>query len=60
MDLGIEGKRAAVAASSAGLGLGTAKALVAAGVRVAICGRDMARVEAAASELGDLAVALVA
>lgn len=60
MDLGIEGKRAAVAASSAGLGLGTARALVAAGVRVAICGRDRTRVDAAASELGPLATALVA
>lgn len=60
MDLGIEGKRAAVAASSAGLGLGTARALVGAGVRVAICGRHADRVEAAAAELGELATPLVA
>lgn len=60
MDLGIEGKRAAVAAGSAGLGLGTARALVAAGVHVAICGRDRDRVEAAAAELGSDAVPLVA
>jgi 3-oxoacyl-[acyl-carrier protein] reductase len=60
MDLGIEGKRAAVAASSAGLGLGVARALVAAGVHVAICGRRDDVVAAAADALGPLAVPLVA
>ena len=40
MDLGLEGKNAAVAAGSAGLGLASAKALAAEGARVAICGRD--------------------
>jgi 3-oxoacyl-[acyl-carrier protein] reductase len=40
MDLGLEGRGAAVAAASAGLGLGAARALVREGVRVAICGRD--------------------
>lgn len=60
MDLGITGKRAAVAAASAGLGYGTAAALVAEGVQVAICGRDRARVEAAAQRLGGGAVPLVA
>ena len=40
MDLGIAGKRAAVAAASSGLGLASAKALAAEGVHVAICGRD--------------------
>jgi 3-oxoacyl-[acyl-carrier protein] reductase len=59
MDLGIEGRRAAVAASSAGLGLGTARALIDAGVDVAICGRDGDRVRTAATQLGDLAVPLV-
>lgn len=59
MDLGIGGKRAAVAAASAGLGYGSAAALVAEGVRVAICGRDEARVRAAAERLGELAVPLV-
>lgn len=43
MDLGIAGRRAAVAASSAGLGLATARALAAEGVRVAMCGRDTGR-----------------
>lgn len=60
MDLGIDGRRAAVAAASAGLGLGTARALAAEGVRVAICGRDAERVDDAARSLGTDAVGLVA
>jgi 3-oxoacyl-[acyl-carrier protein] reductase len=60
MDLGISGRRAAVAAASSGLGLATAAALAAEGVRVAICGRDQARVESAASLVGSDCVALVA
>ncbi len=52
MDLGISGKRAAVAAASSGLGLASAKALAAEGVKVAICGRDKARLDAAAAEVG--------
>lgn len=59
MELGIAGKRAAVAAASAGLGYGAAAALVAEGVRVAICGRDAARVRDAADRLGPRAVPLV-
>jgi 3-oxoacyl-[acyl-carrier protein] reductase len=51
MDLGISGKRAAVAAASAGLGLGSARALVAEGVHVAICGRDPERLAAATADL---------
>ena len=51
MDLGISGRRAAVAASSAGLGLGTAQALAADGVRVAMCGRDSGRLNAAVSTI---------
>ena len=60
MDLGISGKRAAVAAASAGLGFGSAAALVAEGVRVAICGRDEAKLAAAAERLGPLAVPVIA
>jgi 3-oxoacyl-[acyl-carrier protein] reductase len=60
VDLGIAGRRAAVAAGSAGLGFGSAAALVAEGVAVAICGRDRARVETAARELGEGVVPLVA
>jgi 3-oxoacyl-[acyl-carrier protein] reductase len=51
MDLGIAGRRAAVAAASAGLGLGAARALVADGVHVAICGRDASRLATAVAEL---------
>jgi len=51
MDLRISGRRAAVAASSAGLGLASARALAAAGARVAICGRDRSRLEDAAASI---------
>jgi len=59
VDLGIEGRRAAVAASSAGLGFSTAAARHAEGVAVALCSRSKERVEAAAARL-DGALALVA
>src|SRR6186713_3251079 len=51
MELGIAGRSAAVAAASGGLGLGSAKALVADGVDVAICGRDPERLQGAVAEL---------
>lgn len=51
MDLGISGRRAAVAASSAGLGLASAAALHAEGAHVVICGRDPDRLAAAAAQL---------
>lgn len=60
MDLGINGRRAAVAGASAGLGLASARALADEGVRVAICGRDRDRVEAAAASLPGHAVPIVA
>lgn len=60
MNLGIEGRRAAVAGASAGLGLATARALAAEGVHVAICGRDRGRIDAAAEKVGDGCVPLVA
>jgi 3-oxoacyl-[acyl-carrier protein] reductase len=53
MDLGIEGRRAVVAASSAGLGLAAARALAREGVRVAISGRDPDRLAAAEQALRD-------
>jgi 3-oxoacyl-[acyl-carrier protein] reductase len=56
MDLHLSGRRAAVAAATAGLGLASAKALVAEGVSVAICGRTQVRVDAAVAVLGDRAV----
>jgi 3-oxoacyl-[acyl-carrier protein] reductase len=57
MDLGLQGRRALVMGASRGLGRAVAKALVAEGVRVAICARDAGRVAATAAELG--AVGLV-
>lgn len=51
MDLGIEGRRALVTGSSAGLGLGAARHLAAEGVAVAICGRDPSRLDAAVADL---------
>lgn len=58
MDLGISGRRAAVAGASAGLGFATARALASEGVAVAICGRDADRVAAAAEQIGPGAVAI--
>lgn len=52
MDLGISGRRAAVAAGSAGLGLAVARSLAAEGVAVAICGRDPDRLAGAAEAHG--------
>lgn len=60
MDLGIAGRRAAVAAGSSGLGLGVAKALAAEGVHVAICGRDADRLARAVESIGHGAIPLVA
>lgn len=51
MDLELAGKRAAVAAASGGLGLGAARALASEGVRVAICGRDRAKLDAAVERI---------
>lgn len=59
MDLGIDGRRAAVAAASGGLGFASAAALAAEGVRVAICGRDEGRVADAAARIGPNATPLV-
>jgi 3-oxoacyl-[acyl-carrier protein] reductase len=60
VDLGIAGKRAAVAAASQGLGFATAAALAEAGVTVAICGRKRESIEAAAQRIGSETVAIVA
>ncbi|GIU87804.1 MAG: oxidoreductase [Acidimicrobiia bacterium] len=60
MDLGIAGRRAAVAAASQGLGYGVAQALAREGVQVAICGRRRDAVEAAAARIGGGCVPLVA
>ena len=60
MDLGIAGRRAAVAAASKGLGFGVAQALAAEGVKVAICGRNRATIDAAAAAIGGETVPIVA
>ena len=52
MDLGIQGKTAAIAAGTAGLGLGTAKALANDGVRVVVCGRDESKLARALEVIG--------
>jgi 3-oxoacyl-[acyl-carrier protein] reductase len=53
MDLGLKGKVALVAAASAGLGFGVARALAADGARVSICGRKSDAVDAAVQKLTD-------
>lgn len=60
MDLGIGGRRAAVAAASRGLGYATAAALAAEGVTVAIGSRSRDAVERAAHEIGPKVIPLVA
>jgi 3-oxoacyl-[acyl-carrier protein] reductase len=56
IDLG--GKTAFVTGSTRGIGLGIARALHAAGARVAIVGRDQAKAQAVAAELGERAAGL--
>jgi 3-oxoacyl-[acyl-carrier protein] reductase len=51
VDLGISGRRAAVAAATSGLGLACALALGREGARVAICGRDQGRLAASVDRL---------
>jgi 3-oxoacyl-[acyl-carrier protein] reductase len=58
MELGIAGRRAVVAGASSGLGLATAKALASEGVHVVVCGRDPARIDAAAVAVGNGCVPL--
>ena len=49
--LGVEDRVAVVTGGSSGIGRATARVLLAAGARVAICGRDGARLDAACAEL---------
>lgn len=53
MDLGLKGKVALVAAASAGLGYGVARALASEGARVSMCSRSAETVEQAAIKLAD-------
>ncbi|VWX53275.1 SDR family NAD(P)-dependent oxidoreductase [Novosphingobium sp. 9U] len=52
MDLQIAGKTALVTGSTAGIGLAIAKRLAAEGAAVTICGRNDAKLQAAAAEIG--------
>ncbi len=54
MDLGIKGRTALVTASSRGLGWAAACRLSQEGVRVALCGRDRGRIDAARQRLVDV------
>ena len=51
---------AVITGGGTGIGLATARELVQLGARVAICSRDAERIEAAAKEIGPLAVPIVA
>lgn len=53
MDLGINGKRALVLGGSKGLGRGIAEALAAEGAIVALTGRDQAKAQQSAAQIGD-------
>ena len=51
MDLGLAGKRALVTGGSSGIGLATVGLLLQDGAKVALCGRDAERLDAAAAPL---------
>ncbi|KQV42335.1 3-oxoacyl-ACP reductase [Rhizobium sp. Root73] len=53
MDLGINSKRALVLGGSKGLGRGIAEALAAEGAIVALTGRDLAKAQQSAAQIGD-------
>ena len=61
MDLELEGRAVLVTGGTDGLGLALARRLIAEGARVAVCGRDERRLEAARADLaaGDVYVAQV-
>jgi NAD(P)-dependent dehydrogenase (short-subunit alcohol dehydrogenase family) len=60
MDLQIAGKTALVTGSTAGIGLAIAKRLAEEGASVIICGRNQAKLDAAASDVGGQVRAILA
>jgi 3-oxoacyl-[acyl-carrier protein] reductase len=60
MDLELRGQVALVAAASRGLGRAIAEGFAQEGARVAICGRDEAKVKAVAAEIGSEVLAVAA
>lgn len=60
MELRLQGRVAVVTGGSAGIGLAVARTLLAEGARVAICGRDAARLEAARQSLDASGTSLLA
>jgi 3-oxoacyl-[acyl-carrier protein] reductase len=58
MDLQLKGRRALVTGSSSGIGAATARMLAEEGARVVVHGRDRARAEAVAAEVGAAGVAI--
>ena len=56
MDYRIKGRRALVMGASRGLGRAVAEALLAEGVKTAICARDPARLERTAKEIGAIGI----
>lgn len=51
MDMGYQGRHAVVTGGTSGIGLATARLLLAEGARVAVCGRDAGRLDAARAAL---------
>lgn len=58
MNLGYENRVAVVTGGTSGIGLATAKLLIAEGARVAVCGRDAARLDATRTALGGQALVM--
>ncbi len=58
MNLGYENRVAVVTGGTSGIGLATAKLLAAEGARVAVCGRDEARLDATRKTLGEAALVM--